>query len=124
MTNSLSTAAKVRLALLVVLLLASAATVWAGIRNRPAPEPPPPTTPDAVVAQLKAGNERFKKSQRTKSVDTRADGDRRNELSRGQPPIAAVLWRAEGRVPPELVFDQGLGRIFGVSSVRNEVGED
>jgi carbonic anhydrase len=122
MNNFLSTAAKVRLALLVVLLLASGATIWAGIRNRPAPEPPPPSTPEAVLAELKAGNERFVKSQRSRSAETRADADRRKQLVKEkQRPIAATLCCADSRLPPECVFDQGLGRLFVLRNAGNVV---
>ena len=84
MNNSSATAARVRVAGLVVLFLASGATIWAGLRNRPPPSRPPPTTPETALAELKAGNERFKKSQRTRSAETRSDGDRRKELAKGQ----------------------------------------
>jgi carbonic anhydrase len=113
MNNPLSTAARVRLALLAVLLLASAATIWAGVRNPPPPEPQPLTTSEAALAELKAGNERFVKSQRSRSIETRTDGERRKQLAKEkQRPIAAILCCADSRVPPEFVFDQGLGRIL------------
>jgi carbonic anhydrase len=119
MSQPLSTAARVRLIGLVVLFLASGATIWAGLRNRPPDEPPPPTTPETALTELKDGNERFKKSQRTRSVETRTDGERRKELAKGQRPIAAVLSCADSRAAPELVFDQGLGRIFIVRNAGN-----
>jgi carbonic anhydrase len=125
MNHPFSTAAKVRLALLVVLLLAAGATIWAGVRNHPAPEPPPPSTPDAVLAELKAGNERFVKSRRSRSAETRTDADRRKQLAKeAQRPIAAVLCCADGRLPPEFVFDQGLGRILVVRNAGNVVDGD
>ena len=37
----------------------------------------------------------------------------------GQQPIAAVLWCADSRVPPEIIFDQGLGEIFVVRLAGN-----
>lgn len=123
MDKALSTSAKVRLTGLVVLLLASGATIWAGLRNRPVPESPP-STPEAVLDELKAGNQRFIKSQRTRSTETRADGERRKELARDQKPIVAVLGCADSRVPPELIFDQGLGRIFDVRNAGNVVDGD
>ncbi len=121
MNNSLSTSGKVRLAGIVLLLVASGATIWAGLRNRPEPETPP-ATPEAALAELKAGNERFVKSQRTRSTDTRTDGERRKQLAKEkQRPIAAVLACADSRVVPEFIFDQGLGRIFDVGNAGNVI---
>ncbi len=120
MNSFLTTSAKVRVAGLVVLFIASGATIWAGLRNRP-PAEPPPVTPETALEELKAGNERFKKSQRTRSAETRSDGDRRKELAKGQNPIAAILSCSDSRVVPEFIFDQGVGRIFDVSNAGNVV---
>jgi carbonic anhydrase len=114
MNDILSAGAKARLVGLVVLLLASAATIWAGFRNGPAPEAPPPQTPEAVLAELKAGNERFVRSQRTKSVETRGDAGRRKEQAQGEKPVAAVVTCADSRVVPEFLFDQALGRLLTI----------
>ncbi len=121
MNTVLTTSARVRVAGLAVLFLASGATIWAGLRNRPPVELPVSNTPETALAELKDGNERFKKSQRTRSTATRSDGDRRKELVKGQQPIAAVLSCADSRVAPEVLFDQGLGRIFVVRNAGNVV---
>jgi carbonic anhydrase len=42
----------------------------------------------------------------------RASASRRVELVKGQHPFAVVLTCADSRVPPELIFDQGLGDLF------------
>ncbi len=44
----------------------------------------------------------------------RQDGHRRMALVSGQQPWAAVLGCSDSRVPPEIVFDQGLGDLFVV----------
>ncbi len=120
MNNTLSSATRIRVVLLAVLVLASGATIWAGLRDRSPAEPAPPATADAALAELKAGNERFVKSQRTRSVESRTDGERRKLLAREkQRPIAALLSCADSRVVPEFVFDQGLGRIFIVRNAGN-----
>jgi Carbonic anhydrase len=66
-------------------------------------------TPDAVLADLKAGNARFVAGKNTEQ----------NWLSQaattardGQYPKAIVLSCLDSRVPPEIVFDQGIGDIF------------
>jgi carbonic anhydrase len=121
MNTTLSSSAKVRLFLLVVLVFASGATIWAGFRNRPVPESPP-TTPDEVLAELKAGNKRFQDSHRTRTVETRNDAQRRRELAKNpQRPIAAILTCSDSRVVGEFVFDQPFGRIFDASNAGNVV---
>jgi carbonic anhydrase len=65
-------------------------------------------TPQQVVAALKAGNERFANGTGSKfnySVQMR-------ETAAGQFPKAVVLSCLDSRVPPEVVFDQGIGDIF------------
>src|SRR5439155_26059 len=44
---------------------------------------------------------------------------RRQELARGQEPRAVILTCADSRVPPEIVFDQGLGDIFTIRVAGN-----
>ena len=40
--------------------------------------------------------------------------DRRRELTRGHFPFAAIMSCSDSRVPPEIIFDQGLGDLFVV----------
>lgn len=40
--------------------------------------------------------------------------DRRSELIAGQHPFAVVVGCSDSRIPPEIIFDQGLGDIFVV----------
>lgn len=40
------------------------------------------------------------------------DEDRRKEVAAGQKPFAAILGCADSRVPPEIIFDCGLGDLF------------
>jgi len=51
------------------------------------------------------------------------DPDWRRSLVSGQEPFACVLGCADSRVPPEVVFDQGLGDLFTVRAV-GEVLDD
>jgi carbonic anhydrase len=70
-------------------------------------------TPAQALARLVEGNRRF-------VDDTPAHPDQgrhRRELVRlSQHPFAAILACADSRVPPEVVFDQGLGDLFVVRS--------
>ncbi len=63
--------------------------------------------------RLIEGNERFVHGA---SVHPDQAVDRRKALREGQHPFAAVLSCADSRVPPELLFDQGLGDLFVVRS--------
>lgn len=63
------------------------------------------------VDALIAGNKRFVEGRPVHPLD---DAKRRKELVSGQTPKAAVLSCSDSRVPPELIFDQGLGEIFAV----------
>ncbi|HEX3357114.1 MAG TPA: carbonic anhydrase [Tepidisphaeraceae bacterium] len=66
-------------------------------------------SPDDAMQRLRDGNGRFVAEKMTKSHQ---DASRREELATGQHPFAVVLGCADSRVPPELVFDQGLGDLF------------
>lgn len=69
----------------------------------------PSMTPTAALARLAVGNRRFV----TGNVrNPRRDDRRRAALAEGQAPFAAVLGCADSRVPPELIYDQGLGDLF------------
>ncbi len=66
-------------------------------------------TPQAALGLLKAGNDRFV---RNASVPVSLSVNRRQELAAGQRPVAMVLSCADSRVPPEHVFNAGLGELF------------
>ena len=73
---------------------------------------------DAAEGKLIDGNRRFV-SGRPAAKDL---GDaRRKELTKGQHPFAVVLSCSDSRVPPELLFDQGLGDLFVVRTAGNTV---
>jgi len=73
--------------------------------------------PADAMRRLKEGNERFVNE---KATTARHDASRREEIAKGQHPFAVVLGCADSRVPPEVVFDQGLGDLF-VIRVAGEV---
>ncbi|MBX9785439.1 MAG: carbonic anhydrase [Chitinophagaceae bacterium] len=65
-------------------------------------------TPDEALAELKAGNQRFLDG---KLINT----DYRQEIEEskdGQHPHSIILSCIDSRVPPEIIFDQGIGHIF------------
>jgi carbonic anhydrase len=78
----------------------------------------PAMSPDQALAQLMAGNRRF---QHDTTGHPLLHSKRRAELVGGQAPFAIILSCSDSRVPPELIFDQGLGGLFVVRVAGNTV---
>ncbi len=77
-------------------------------------------TPQAALDALMAGNERFLNG-------TMYERDLTEQVSitgAGQYPHSVILSCIDSRVPPELVFDQGLGDIFSPRIAGNFVNAD
>jgi len=68
-------------------------------------------TAEKALEQLLAGNERFVRQTRSYPNQTIA---RRTEIAAQQKPFAIILGCSDSRVPPEILFDQGLGDLFVV----------
>jgi carbonic anhydrase len=68
------------------------------------------------LARLLAGNKRFVAS---RLAHPNRGAQRRTAVARGQRPFAALLSCADSRVPPEIVFEQGLGDLFVVRVAGN-----
>lgn len=77
-------------------------------------------TPQDALARLKEGNARFARDQSI-HCDPRA---LIRATASGQAPCAAVLGCMDSRVPPEYVFDQQIGSLFGVRIAGNFVDPD
>ncbi len=73
-------------------------------------------TADQALAKLKEGNKHFV-THRMKHPDETIT--RRKELQKGQHPFVAILSCSDSRVPPEIIFDQGLGDIFEIRNAGN-----
>jgi carbonic anhydrase len=71
---------------------------------------------DAVLKQLMAGNQRFITGQ---SISPDHGLERIRSLVQSQSPVAVILGCADSRVPPELIFDQGLGSLFTIRVAGN-----
>lgn len=64
---------------------------------------------ELALERLMDGNKRYETAKQTYPHQT---ASRRQALREGQKPFALVLSCADSRVPPELIFDQGLGDLF------------
>lgn len=95
-----------------------AAVVAAGLAASSATDTVP--SADAVIAELKAGNAHFVAKQFQHPHQTAA---RQQTLASGQNPHCAILTCADSRVPPEILFDQGLGDMFDVRVAGNVAGD-
>jgi len=76
----------------------------------------PQTGPEVVLAALKAGNEHHAMHKYVHPHETLA---RQRELIAEQHPEAEILSCSDSRVPPEIIFDQGLGDLFVVRVAGN-----
>ena len=79
--------------------------------------------PDAALAALKAGNERFRAGFQTAHLDAMS---KVVAASAHQYPIASVIGCADSRTAPEAIFDLGIGELFvcrvaGVAAEINDV---
>jgi len=104
--------------LLFVLLLAPLSTGCTTVPNQTVSVDI--ATPDSALAELKAGNERFVAG-KMRARDLLAQVA---ETAGGQYPFAVVLGCIDSRVPPETVFDQGIGDIFSARVAGNFVNTD
>ena len=75
--------------------------------------------PDEAISLLRKGNERYASMHRL--PDPGVGPAARQPLTKGQWPYATILSCADSRVPPELIFDEGLGRLFIVRNAGNVV---
>jgi carbonic anhydrase len=78
---------------------------------------PDKLTPDQALTQLLRGNERFVAGWPDRPNQS---ARRRHEVATaGQQPFAIILSCADSRVPPEIIFDQGLGDVFVIRVAGN-----
>jgi carbonic anhydrase len=90
----------------------SGALVWA--------DEAPAMTPDQALDRLVQGNRRYLFARMSHPV---SNEERRREIAAGQHPFAVILGCADSRVPPEILFDEGLGDLF-VVRVAGNVADD
>lgn len=75
--------------------------------------------PAEALKKLMEGNKRYVAGQPLCPDKIQAT---RDSLTLNQHPVAVILGCSDSRVPPEVVFDQGLGDLFVIRVVGNVVG--
>jgi carbonic anhydrase len=86
------------------------------IQSQPAMAASAALSADAALKLLLAGNQRFTTGQ---SINPDHGLERIRSLTQSQAPVAVILGCADSRVPPELIFDQGLGALFTIRVAGN-----
>jgi carbonic anhydrase len=102
--------------------LALGATVSACVAPIQAPLPveAPVQNPQEALERLLAGNQRYAANG---SLPVNESSQRRTEVAQGQQPFATIFCCVDSRVPPELVFDRGLGDLFVIRTAGHVIDE-
>jgi carbonic anhydrase len=74
---------------------------------------------DTALKLLMAGNDRFTSGQ---YIHKNLASEGLSHLKEGQEPFAVIIGCSDSRVPPEIIFDQGLGDLFVVRVAGNVIG--
>lgn len=74
-----------------------------------------------LIQKLMDGNKRFVDG---KLEHPHQNAERRNELLNHQNPFAVVLSCSDSRVPPEVIFDQGIGDLFIIRVAGNIISDE
>ena len=74
----------------------------------------------APLDKLKTGNEKFANGH---SAHPNESLNRIKELKEGQHPFVVLVSCSDSRIPPELIFDQGLGDVFSIRTAGNVIGD-
>ena len=112
---------KVRvIALVITVLITTIGAVHADSSTAMTSKVQAAITPDKAIEMLKQGNERFINGNAVK----REMLAQVKQTSKGQFPFAAVVSCLDSRIPPEIVFDQGIGDLFVARVAGNFVNDD
>ena len=87
----------------------------------PAHPEQPTVAPAEAISKLNQGNGRYTSGTLQHPGQT---AERRTELANTQHPFATILSCSDSRVPPEIVFDQGLGDLFIVRVAGNVINDE
>src|SRR6266511_3705560 len=110
---------KTQLASYFVIVGLLSASQFAGAAD-PAHSDQPSVAPAEAISKLKEGNGRYTSGNLQHPGQTT---ERRTELAKTQHPFASIVSCSDSRVPPEIVFDQGLGDLFVVRVAGNVIND-
>ncbi|NUM88798.1 MAG: carbonic anhydrase, partial [Bdellovibrionales bacterium] len=105
-----------KLSVVPIILILTSGTAWAKDHA-----PAGGLTGWEAYSELQSGNMRFFDGE---AKHPRQGKNRREELSGGQKPHSIVVSCSDSRVPPEEIFDQGLGDIFSIRIAGNVASGD
>jgi carbonic anhydrase len=111
---------KTQLASCFVIVGLLSASQFAGAAD-PAHSDQPSVAPAEAISKLKEGNGRYTSGNLQHPGQTT---ERRTELAKTQHPFAVILGCSDSRVPPEIVFDQGLGDLFVLRVAGNVINDE
>jgi carbonic anhydrase len=80
-----------------------------------------PRTSDEVLQHLIEGNARFARGEPRFAVVCK---EKLADLARAQRPYATIVGCSDSRVPPELIFDAGLGELFIIRVAGNVISPE
>ena len=80
-----------------------------------------PLNSEQALMRLKEGNERFVAK---RCIHPNQSAERQAEVVKGQHPFAAILTCSDSRVPPEIIFDEGIGDLFIIRVAGNILSEE
>ncbi len=95
-------------------ILAGLLSLWAGLVMASTGSG---VSADEALRKLMEGNARYVESKMGACAESNASA--REKLAQSQKPYAIILSCSDSRVPPEIIFDKGLGEIFVVRVAGN-----
>jgi len=98
-------------------LLGAAVLIWVSCGLAFAGSDAPMMSAKEALAKLMVGNRHYVDDALTNQAH--ANGHARAALASSQKPYAIILTCSDSRVPPELIFDKGLGEIFVIRVAGN-----
>ena len=76
-------------------------------------------TPEAAIAELDAGNNRFVNGGRVRTLFAAQDPELRTSLESKHSPFAIIVSCSDSRVVDNLIFDQEMGRLLSIRAAGN-----
>src|SRR6184192_1649934 len=111
---------KTQLASCIVIVSLLGSSQFTGAAD-PAHSDQPSMAPAEAISKLKEGNGRYTGGNLQHPGQT---AERRIELAKSQHPFATIVSCSDSRVPPEIVFDRGLGDLFIVRVAGNVINDE